>query len=331
MKIIGNGDSKKIAIAFTGHGIGDDISAMPAIAQKISEGFDITVFCKPFTRKIWTSLGCKVYPSVNPKDDEEHFYRFKCFIGENFEGQREVFDLRNEFGIIYELDQWSVGYSGVKAAFHSNRIEYFAELIETTPKRDFSWVEVLKPQRVFGDEYILFAPDSASKNRRILQQKKLYKELLKNNKIVMFGQSCLYFFNREIKPMPRHNKKDRIRVAVKKVMRYFRKLSILFKNRNFDKKKILADSFDEFLAYIYSAKLVVGADSGTMNTARALGVPTLCIFGSTPNIAAEQYKDFNASRFDVIKCEFTHEGVDIEDKFNYILEKTKWQKQDIRA
>lgn len=331
-KIIGYGNPKKIAIAMTSHGIGDDISAMPAIAQKISEGYDITVFCKSFSQKIWRSLGCKVYPSVNPLDeDNEHYYRFESFVGENFEGYRETFDLKNEFGIIYELPQWSIEKTEKGHAFHSDRIKYFASLIDTTPMKNFSWIEVLKPQRINSEPYVLFAPDSASKNRILLRQKKLYRELKKNSKVVMFGQSSLYHFHKEVKPMPRHNKKDRVRVGVKKATRFIRQQYILFKNREIDKRKILAKSFDEFLAYIYSAKVVIGADSGTMNTARALGVPCIAVFGTTPEIAASQYNNFNDSYFVVVKCEYSNNGVDIEDKFNHILEKSKWQKQQIRG
>jgi ADP-heptose:LPS heptosyltransferase len=152
---------------------------------------------------------------------------------------------------------------------------------------------------------------------------KLYKELKKINEVVMFGQSSLYFFDKECKPMPRHNKKDRVKTSLRKSLRFLRKITILLRNRSLDKNKVITQTFDEFLAYIYSAKKVVACDNGIMNTARALGVPCIPIFGWTPKAYSEQYEEYSKASCEAIKCEYDHEGVDITDRINLILEKAQ--------
>jgi hypothetical protein len=327
-KTIGLGDPKKIAIAMNGHGIGDDISAMPAIAQKISEGYDITVFCKGFSQKCWTSLGCKVCPSVSDKGEE--FFKFGAFIGETFEGNWEVINLKNEFGVIYELPQWSVMNSDSGNVFYRNRIHAFAELIETTVPESFSWVDALRPQKKLG-EYVLFAPDSASTNRTFVSQKRLYTDLKKRFQVVVFGQHALYHKGKKV-ALPRFGKKDRLRVAFSKIKTVLANKAIALWNKNIDRDKFLCSTFDEFLAYIYSAKFVVATDNGVMNTARALSVPCIAVFGSTPQIAATQYDKFNKTPREIIKCESSEKGIDISDNIDFILERTtQWQRQHIMA
>lgn len=333
-KTIGLGDSKKIAIAMNGHGIGDDISAMPAIAQKISEGFEVTVFCKPFSRKCWTSLGCKVYPSVNPANDNEPYFKFGAFIGETFEGNREVFSLKNRFGVIYETPQWSIWkredengqISG--AIFLEDRIKAFAELIETTVPKFFSWEEVLKPYR-FTESYTLFAPDSASTNRTLLNQKKIFNSLTGNIKV--FGQKAIYHRGKLVK-LPSHGKKSYLKIALSKLYCSVFNRALGLWNKKIDNAKILCNTFDEFLGYVYSAKLVVSTDNGVMNAARAFGVPCISIFGATPEIASSQYEKYNDAPHEVIKCDFSGKGIDISERIDFILERTKqWQKLHIMA
>lgn len=329
-KTIGLGSPKRIAIAMNGHGIGDDISAMPAITQKISEGYEITVFCKSFSRKCWTSLGCKVYPSVNPKNEKEDFFKFGCFIGETFEGNREVFELAKEFGVIYETPQWSVWKKEDSGIFFEDRIQAFADLIETTLPENFSWIDALKPKRIYG-EFTLFAPDSASTNRTIINQKKLYSGLKKNSEVVVFGQHAIYHKGK-IALMPRHDKKDLLRTAFSKLYTKVANGITNFRNHSIDKNKILCTTFDEFLAYIYTAKFVVTTDNGVMNAARAFGVPCFSMFGSTPNIASDQYDRYVKASSEVVKCEFDKKGIHIEDSLSFILERTnQWQKQHIMA
>lgn len=321
-KTIGFGDSKKIAIVMTSHGIGDDIAAMPGIKAKREEGYEITVFCKPFTRKVWQSLGCKTYPSIEGIEDDPLVYRL-AFIGENFQGEREVIDLKKEFGVIYDLNQWSVWEMDKIDAMYRNRIKLFAELIETTVP-EFSWIDTLKPQRRVDNDYVLYAPDSASKNRGIRNQKRLYKGLKKLFPVKVLGQTRLYHY--KVKPLlARHGKKDYLRIAFGNTVSFIANLFIKLNARPIDKDKILCKSFDEFLSYIYSAKLVISADNGIMNTARAFGIPCIGLHGITPAIAADQYKDFNNAPYEVIKCDYEGD-VDISGREHYILERSKqWE------
>ncbi len=329
-KTIGLGNPKKIAIAMNGHGIGDDISAMPAIAQKISEGFDITVFCKPFSRKCWTSLGCKVYPSVNPKNELEENVKFGAFIGNNFEGKREVFTLKNEFGVVYETPQWSIWEKENGGVFFEDRIKAFADIIETTLPENFSWVNVLNPQK-WNRDFVLFAPDSATTTRTLLSQNRIFRKLKKKFEVVVFGQPALYHRGKKV-VLPKRGKESLVRVAISTIVCKTYNGLVNFFNRKLDREKKLCSTFEEFLAYIYSAKLVVSTDNGVMNTARAFGIPCVSIFGSTREIASLQYDKYVKAPRTVVRCDYGEKGIKISDQIEFILERTKqWQKQHIMA
>src|SRR4051812_21057736 len=60
-KYVGKGPEKNICILFNGNGIGDAIHAMPAVWQKVQEGYDITVYMHPWASTCFTSLGCDVW------------------------------------------------------------------------------------------------------------------------------------------------------------------------------------------------------------------------------------------------------------------------------
>jgi len=327
------GSGKGVAIVMSQHGIGDDISAMPAIKAKRDEGYEVTVFCKPFSRKIWQSLGCKTYPSVEVIDgQEESIVSHDAFIGNNFEGEREVFNLKNRFEVIYKLNQWSIWQrrNGSNITWE-NRIHAFAELIETTVPNSFSWIEYLRPQRIPKDNYILFAPDSASRARCLSSQKKLFRELSKQGTVVMFGQDSMYHKRLPLR-LARVGKKDTLRLLLWDAVCYTGNFFIKLWNYRFDKKKILVKTFDEFLSYIYCADFVVATDNGVMNAARAFGKPTLGIFGGTKEIAASQYSEYVNAPYKVIKGEFNGKETDISDRINFILSTTQqWQQQHIMA
>lgn len=324
-KVQGYGDEKKIAIVMTMHGIGDDIFAMPAIKAKRDEGFEITVFCKPFSRKVWQSLGCTVHPSVNEND--ESLVSQNNFIGYDLNEEWKVISLKESFGTIYYMNQWSVWVTKNGSVMNRNRIHLFAELIETKIMGDFSWIEFLKPQFRVSKPYIIFAPDSASKDRGLSSQRKLYKELKKKHTVVVLGQSTLYHNRKKVR-LPRFGKKDFLRVNFSRficgVQNNFLKLFSL------DRKKVLCKTFDNLLAIIYNADFIVSADNGIFNIARAFGKKTVGIFGYSNKIIAEQYDEFINAPYSVVKCE-ADTVVRISDNMNLIIERTKQWEQHIMA
>src|SRR5690242_7847138 len=61
-KTICNGSENHIALLLGENGIGDDIHAMPAVWQKIQQGYTIDVYSRDFTRECYESVGANFTP-----------------------------------------------------------------------------------------------------------------------------------------------------------------------------------------------------------------------------------------------------------------------------
>lgn len=133
-KTICDGPEKHICLLLGNNGIGDDIHAMPAIAQKIAEGFTIDVYSRPFTKSCYELLGATFYDYGTAR------------IG-FMEKHKKTYDA------VYHLSQWCMSHEQeTDGKPTKTRFEQFAGYIETSLPDRFNW------QSVFGMGYNPFTP-----------------------------------------------------------------------------------------------------------------------------------------------------------------------------
>src|SRR6185295_6642381 len=122
-----SGNSKSIGLIMDMNGIGDNIQAMPAIYQKIKDGFEVVIFYyldkEVFSKDCFSSLGCRIYYT--------NYGSIKDFDPFTNLMQKE------KFGAVYDLRAWATEDDffgdGTKSRF-----QVFADLIETTLPDEFS-------------------------------------------------------------------------------------------------------------------------------------------------------------------------------------------------
>lgn len=120
---IGTGPAHRIALLVHDNGIGDHIHAMPAIWQKIRDGFEVHVYSRPFTRRCFESVGATWHAMEGPSPGwiDAH---------------------AAHYGRIYSLSQWCMTHERETEGRPTlTRFEQFAALIETTlPGDEFTWL-----------------------------------------------------------------------------------------------------------------------------------------------------------------------------------------------
>jgi hypothetical protein len=118
----GTGPANKILLMLNDNGIGDDVHALPAIAQKIREGFDITVIARKFTRSMFEKLGCKFIEAC-PEG-------MPGFLKENLP----------RYGLLYNLPTWCIDHDEETSGnVFLTRFEQFAKKIGTTLPESFDF------------------------------------------------------------------------------------------------------------------------------------------------------------------------------------------------
>jgi hypothetical protein len=112
----GVGDPKKVALLMWENGIGDDVASMPGIAQKIADGYKVTIYTAPFRVPMWRSR----YWQTAGLD-------VRAYGCEQF---GMVARLRQEFGEIFALSQWCLYHDEeTSGASQKDRVTQFADAI----------------------------------------------------------------------------------------------------------------------------------------------------------------------------------------------------------
>ena len=112
------------------NGLGDDFHAMPAVFQKVRDGFDVVVVGRGFTRECWEAVGA-------------------TFVDKSLVGLGYVDDHLNDFGTIYSARQWCVRHDeDTNGEPVLTRFEQFARFIETDLPAEFSWRDAFNVQPV---------------------------------------------------------------------------------------------------------------------------------------------------------------------------------------
>ena len=112
----GVGDPKKVALLMWENGVGDDVASMPGVAQKIADGYRVTIYTTAFRAPMWRSsywrsLGLDV----------------RTYSGEQF---GMVARLQRDFGEIFALSQWCLYHDEeVSGASRKDRVTQFADAI----------------------------------------------------------------------------------------------------------------------------------------------------------------------------------------------------------
>lgn len=159
IKHVGTGDPKKICLLLNLEGLGSDIHAMPAIAQKIKEGFDVHVYARTFSEVCYRSLGCSTFYFGDIVQPHE-LVKILLERGHEFNS--------SHYGAIYNLSNWSQEHEfwhGLNTGV--SRFQQFADLIETTLPNEFSWAEsLLLSEETPRQDKIYVVPNSSSELRR---------------------------------------------------------------------------------------------------------------------------------------------------------------------
>jgi hypothetical protein len=121
-KTLGSGNPKKICVLFLENGLGDAICMLPALWQKIQDGFDVTYYGRDFT--FLKKLGIEIH-------------------GEDVSGVLGTIEkLQKEFGVIYGFGKQfsSLRHEGITGGVVlQTRFEQFAECLETTVPKEFDF------------------------------------------------------------------------------------------------------------------------------------------------------------------------------------------------
>lgn len=123
----GLGPKDSICLLLHRNGMGDDIHSMPAIAAKIAEGFNITVYSRPFTRRCFESLGCIWH---HQREADSDFMKLAT----------------RQYGQIISATQWCTHHElATNGKPVLDRFEQFAKILDVDLPREFSWLEALMP------------------------------------------------------------------------------------------------------------------------------------------------------------------------------------------
>jgi hypothetical protein len=162
MVTVGTGNPRSIALLLHDNGIGDHIHAMPAIWQKVRDGFDVHVYSKPFTRRCFESIGCTWHAMSGPQPG---------WLAENL----------GRYGKVYSLSQWCIEHEKATEGKPTlTRFEQFAELIEGELPEEFYWIDHLLP-RLYLPEWkagrVVLALDASMSHRSYPLRQSLVRQL----------------------------------------------------------------------------------------------------------------------------------------------------------
>lgn len=130
----GKGDPKSILLMLNTNGLGDDIHAMPAIAAKLAQGFNITVVGREFNKLCYESLGCK-------------FIDEKSTQGDNGTTKEFTEAAKLEYGAVYSMRMWCTEHDwDSKGDISITRFEQFAKYLDVELPESFDWREYLAAQ-----------------------------------------------------------------------------------------------------------------------------------------------------------------------------------------
>lgn len=131
-KTLGNGPTRKVCLLAHSNGLGDDLHAMPGLAAKVAEGYEVTIYGRPFNRALYESVGCEF------RIAEEGAAQFGL-----------VQSLREEFGSFYSLKTWCLNHDEeTQGDVTKDRFDQFAGLIDTSAPHEFSWLERLLTREI---------------------------------------------------------------------------------------------------------------------------------------------------------------------------------------
>lgn len=154
-KTIGSG--KGACILFQDNGIGDVICFLPALWQKIQEGFEVTVYCRESHAPIFGKF------SVQIKD------------GAAIEGQLGTIEiLQKEYSEIFNYGQFCLEHEEeTKGNLTLTRLEQFAKALETSVPEKFDFSKFFELGEKKKDK-VLLATWSRSRCRAYGQTEELY-------------------------------------------------------------------------------------------------------------------------------------------------------------
>lgn len=129
-RYVGRGDPQRVALLLSGHyngnGMGDDIHALPAIAQRALLGYSVDVYTREFRLPLfnhaaWSELGVR------------------AFAGESL-GVGSHAALMEQYGEIYSLTQWCLLHdAATRGEVVTDRFDQFAGLIDTFTPAHFDF------------------------------------------------------------------------------------------------------------------------------------------------------------------------------------------------
>lgn len=262
----GYGDAKKIAIMIRSSGIGDTVHMMSALAQKVRDGYDVTVCDDRPRRFMLEPLGVRFIA------------RQTCSY--SWEQQH-----RSEYGMIYSLyaaplvphygspdsfigtdrAQWyetDLGDGWYFTGRNDSRFQLFANAIETTLPECFSWDCLRQPEHIEND--ILFSPWSHSNNRTASHWLNIRQGLKEN-------------FDCNI-------------ITIGTDKSFSRRFGIH-----------VAPTLKQLVSYVQGARMVVAVDNGVLALALALQKPCVMIAGPHDHkIVFDQFKKYHEVYGDVV-------------------------------
>lgn len=241
------GPEKSVCLLMVECGIGDDIHAMPTVHQMVQDGYDVTVYGQSFNRPIWGSLG--VTFRVPQEKELGLWFRYQNM---------------HTYGRVIGLNQWGIWEERERGFISTDRMQQFAEYVDGSLPKEFSWIEALKPNASEG-EYILFAPESAEKWRSLPHHKayELYWNLCAKHANIIWLTS---------KPSVTHPERR------------------------------VCSTFEELRDLVFNAERVVSVENGISNLAAALNVPLTVMCGPTgPEHILDQFTRYIPDfTFDVV-------------------------------
>lgn len=150
LKTVGSGDAKKICILFQENGLGDAICFLPVLWQKISEGYEVTLYGNYFP--IYDKLKLTF---IDGKD--------------TIEVHGTIDKLQKEFGAIYSF---GLRASSIEHEQKTNgiviqtRFEQFAECLETTVPKEFDFLQFFDLRKTEEKKKIIVSPYSTTRSRK---------------------------------------------------------------------------------------------------------------------------------------------------------------------
>jgi ADP-heptose:LPS heptosyltransferase len=175
-KTLGTGSEKSVCLFAIVNGIGDAVHMLPALSQMLSDGYELTVYCRAFHVPIYEAINVQHVIACESESE----------IGISWAAENE-----HLFGSWYSLHSWGGWYCDSHGHHDTGTMQEFADIVGTTLPESFSWIDTLKPERGLTDgKYILFAPDSAESWRSLSleQANEFYTALQKQGNVVWLAQ-----------------------------------------------------------------------------------------------------------------------------------------------